>query len=115
MTTEQLSEAERAARVPGIEFVDGTDGTRRAKPIGTGLEVWQIVRYWLGVQRDAVYVLESYPWLQQSQLDAALQYYKSFPTEIDWHLRESARFDAWMMENGPILFTPDGPVRYQSK
>ena len=115
MATEQLSEAERAARVPGIEFVDGTDGTRRAKPVGTGLEVWQIVRYWLGVNRDAAYVLESFPWLSQRQLDTALQYYEFFPAEIDWHLAECDRAYDEGDKKGLVWYAPGVRASYERK
>ena len=91
MAIEHLTEAERAASVPGIEFVTGTDGTRRAKPVGSGLEVWQIVRYWLAVERSADVVLESFPYLERWRLDAALLYYTLYPAEIEWHLEECER------------------------
>lgn len=114
MAIEHLSEAERAASVPGIEFVTGTDGTRRAKPRGTGLEVWQLIRIWRACDENVDEVIAGWL-LERWQIDAALRYYALYPEEIDWHLEETERFNAWMLENCPVVFTPDGWVRYHVK
>lgn len=114
MATDQLSEAERAARVPGIEFVDGTDGTRRAKPTGTGLEVWQLMRIWWACDGDMALVVSGWE-LERWQIEAALAYYDLFTEEIDWHVAECERWGIWLEENSPVVFTKDGPIRYQRK
>ena len=47
-----LREAIRMRRVPGIHFVEGVGGSRRAAVAGTGLEVWEIVRTYKEVGED---------------------------------------------------------------
>jgi len=114
MTTEQLSEAERAARVPGIEFVDGTDGTRRAKPIGTGLEVWELMRIWWACEENMEEVTVGWT-LERSQVEAALSYYGLFTEEIDWHLAECERAYDEAEANGLTWNAPSSSEAHQRR
>lgn len=82
-----LREAIRMRRVPGIHFVEGIAGSRRAAVVGTGLEVWEIVRTYKGVDEDYGELRRSYPWLSEPQLRAALSYYELYPDEIEARLK----------------------------
>lgn len=82
MTTEAVTEEEKMRRVPGIIFVDGTR-ERVARIAGTGLEVFEIIQaYREGCRRDLRCLRESFHWLSEDQLQAALAYYRAFPEEI---------------------------------
>ena len=82
-----LREAIRMRRVPGIHFVEGVGGTRRAAVAGTGLEVWEVVRTYKEVVEDYGELTKSYPWLSEPQLRAALSYYELYPDEIEARLK----------------------------
>jgi uncharacterized protein (DUF433 family) len=81
-----LREAIRMRRVPGIHFVEGVAGSRRAAVVGTGLEVWEIVRTYKEVGEDYSELRNSYPWLSEPQLRAALSYYELYLDEIEARL-----------------------------
>jgi uncharacterized protein (DUF433 family) len=81
-----LREAVRMRRVPGIHFVEGVGGSRRAAVAGTGLEVWEVVRTYEEVGEDYGELRKSYPWLSEPQLRAALSYYELYPDEIEARL-----------------------------
>jgi uncharacterized protein (DUF433 family) len=82
-----LREAIRMRRVPGIHFVEGVAGSRRAAVVGTGLEVWEIVRTYKEVGEDYGELRRSYPWLSEPQLRAALSYHELYPDEIEARLK----------------------------
>ncbi|MGH9379064.1 MAG: DUF433 domain-containing protein [Thermoanaerobaculia bacterium] len=65
---------------------------RRAVLAGTGLDVWEVVATWRDVGESSDALRESYPWLTEPQLRAALAYYQLYPQEIDERLR---REDDW--------------------
>ncbi|HXM71287.1 MAG TPA: hypothetical protein VN970_09135, partial [Thermoanaerobaculia bacterium] len=71
LATELLEEALRMRRVPGVVFVDGPAG-RRAAVAGTGLDIWEIVATWQAAAEDFVKLRQSYGWLTEPQLRAAL-------------------------------------------
>jgi len=83
-----IREAVRMRRVPGIVFMDGTGGRRRAVLAGTGLEVWEIVATHKSLDEDYERLKASYEWLSEPQLRAALVYYELYPDEIDARLEE---------------------------
>ena len=91
MTTELLEEAIRMRRIPGIAFVDGPAG-RRAVVGGTGLDVWEVISTWKTTDGSYESLRESYPWLTDAQLRAALAYYEVYPKEIDARLEREARW-----------------------
>ena len=91
ITNELLEEGMRMRRVPGIAFVDGPAG-RRAVVAGTGLDVWEVIATWRAAGRDDEMVRQSYPWLTEPQVRAALAYYELFPTEIDARLKREAQW-----------------------
>jgi uncharacterized protein (DUF433 family) len=91
MTAELLEEAIRMRRIPGIAFVDGATG-RRAIVGGTGLDVWEVISTWRAADGSYESLRESYPWLTDVQLRAALAYYEVYPKEIDARLEREARW-----------------------
>lgn len=89
-----LDEAIRTSRAPGIVFVDARDGRRAAVPF-TGLEVWEIIRFWNARGRDWEAFRGEFEELTEQQLRAALNYYALYPTEIDERL---ALEESWTPE-----------------
>ncbi len=75
--------------VPGIEYVDGSAG-RRARVKGSGPDVVNVIRTYRKVSGDEHRLAEAYHWLTPQQLQAALQFYRLFPAEIDEWLAEEA-------------------------
>jgi uncharacterized protein (DUF433 family) len=84
-----MEEAVRAARIPGIVFVQRREG-RRAAVAFSGLEVWEIVATWKEVGEDWGTLVEAYPELSQGQLRAALGYYQVYPDEVNDRLDREA-------------------------
>ena len=80
-----LEEAVRAARIPGIVFVQRRDG-RRAAVAFSGLEVWEIIATWKEGGESGLVLVDAYPELSESQLRAAIAYYRTYPEEIDGRL-----------------------------
>jgi len=76
-------------RVPGIVFADGPTG-RRARIAGTGIDVFEVVGPYreMGQSWDAL--CETFHWLTEAQLRAALAYADAFPEEIDARLARQA-------------------------
>jgi uncharacterized protein (DUF433 family) len=65
--------------------MDGPAG-RRAVIAGTGLDVWEIIDTWRAEGGDFESLKANFPWLEDSQLRAALGYYELYPSEIDERL-----------------------------
>lgn len=80
-------ETERMARVPGIEFADGTEG-RVPRVAGTGIEVFEIVKTCKAACGDMSLLARAYSWLTPPQIEAALAYWRAFPAEIDRRVAE---------------------------
>lgn len=59
---------------------------------GTGLDVWEIVATWRASAKDFDQLRQSYAWLTEPQLRAALAYYELYPEEIDARLRREAEW-----------------------
>lgn len=91
VATQLLREAVRMRRVPGIHFLAGLD-SRRAAITGTGLEVWEVVATYKSLGEDRAALRESYQWLDDRQLSAALFYYELYPEEIDARLSLEERW-----------------------
>jgi uncharacterized protein (DUF433 family) len=88
LAAEMLSEAARMRRCPGILFADGPAG-RRARIEGTGIEVWEVISSYLALDRDDRRLQETYHWLSDRQILAALGYYRSYPEEIEELVRRN--------------------------
>ena len=101
---ELLAEAAKMRRCPGIGFADGPAG-RRARILGTGLDVWELIATNKSLGENPARLRKAYPWLSQAQLRAALGYYTAYPEEID---RRIALNDRWTAErlraHHPALF-----------
>ncbi len=100
-------EALRMRRFPGIGFM-GPESDRRAYLLGTGLEVWEIV----GLYRDygeegRELMLEAHP-IDERQLQLVLAYYREYPGEIDWHVRENDRSPEEWHRMYPGVIPPPG-------
>jgi len=90
MVAKQLGEAEKMALIPGIDFVDEPAG-RRARIVGTGLGVWEIIKAYHEFDNDRDVLIYGMDWLTPEQIDVALRYYAAFPDEIDdWVKRDWA-------------------------
>ena len=90
--SERLEETRRMEIVPGIRFMDGVS-ERVPVMIGTGIEVWEIVGPYKGLDGDLEELYDAFDWLSKEQIDAALAYYRLFPTEVDERLAEEAWLD----------------------
>ena len=77
-----LEEAVKLRRCPGITFADGPAG-RRARIAGTGIEVWELIATFKGLEEDYEKLKEAYHWLSEQQIRAALSFYALYPKEID--------------------------------
>lgn len=82
IANELLEEAVRMQRCPGIIFTEGTSG-RRARIAGTGIEVWEVISTYKGVNKDFDRLSKAYHWLTEQQLRSALGYYRVYSKEID--------------------------------
>jgi hypothetical protein len=86
-----LEEGMRIEAHPLIRFVDGAYG-RSATLVGTDFDVWQIIWHATGVDgapagmQDIVGTTE----LNETQIQAALDYHKAFSAEIDGQLELAA-------------------------
>lgn len=103
VANEMLEEAVKMRRCPGIIFADGPSG-RRARIAGTGLEVWEVISTYNNVDRGWSRLRESYDWLDEIQLRAALAYYAAYTDEIDRRIQLD---ETWtkerLAEEHPIL------------
>lgn len=89
-----LAEAVRMKRCPGIVFAVGPAG-RRARIAGTGLDIWEVIATYIGVDNDFNRLSETYHWLSEPQLRAALGYFKLYREEIERQIRQN---EAWTHE-----------------
>lgn len=91
IVNELLTEAVKMRRCPGIVFAAGPSG-RRARLVGSGLDVWEVIATYQGVGRDLQRLRQAYHWLTEPQLRAALGYYAAYPEEIERHIAHNARW-----------------------
>ena len=85
---------------PGIAF-RGTDWERRPWVIGTGLDVWEIVRAYQDFGSVERMVAETD--LTERQVRLALAYYERFQDEIDAAIAEDRRSLADLHERYPTI------------
>lgn len=78
-------------RCPGIMFAEGPGG-RRARLVGTGLDVWEVVAVFRSLQSNFDRLRQAYHWLSESQLRAALAFYEAYPEEIDRRMAINERW-----------------------
>lgn len=87
-----VDEGLRAQEHPGIVFRDGPTGRRAALVVGP--DVWEVVaalRYTSARGDAAVSVAAEDMGLSTAQVKSALDYYGSFPDEIDEQVAENER------------------------
>jgi uncharacterized protein (DUF433 family) len=77
-----LIEAVKMRRCPGVTFVDGPTG-RRARIAGTGIDVWELIATFKGLDERYEELRETYHWLNEQQMRSALSYYALYSEEID--------------------------------
>ena len=77
-----LVEALKMRRCPGIIFADGRTG-RRARIVGTGIDVWEFIAQFRALGEDYEKLKESYHWLSEQQLRSGLAYYALYPEDIN--------------------------------
>jgi uncharacterized protein (DUF433 family) len=89
-----LTEAIKMRRCPGIVFANGVSG-RRARIAGTGLEVWEIIATYEGVNENFKRLQRAYHWLTGQQVRAAIGYYTTYPEEINRQIKLN---ESWSKE-----------------
>jgi uncharacterized protein (DUF433 family) len=77
-----LIEAVKMRRCPGVSFADGPTG-RCAKIAGTGIDIWEFIATFKGLDENYKKLKEAYHWLSDQQIRSALSYYALYPDEID--------------------------------
>ena len=98
-----LEEAIRSHRCPGIVFSDGASG-RRARIAGTGIEVWEVVAAYKSVGKSMKRLQQTYPWMTEQQIKAAIGYYASYGAEIDKLIDENENWTAErILQQHPFL------------
>ncbi|MBI4493817.1 MAG: DUF433 domain-containing protein [Chloroflexi bacterium] len=91
VANEMLAEAVKMRRIPGIVFADGPAG-RRARVAGTGIDVFELITTYRAEHEDWEQLKETYHWLSEQQLRAALAYAAAYPGEIEERLRQEERW-----------------------
>lgn len=76
-----LLEAVKMRKCPGIVFTDGPAG-RRARIAGTGIDVWEMIAAFRGMNEDYQQLKTAYHWLSDAQIRSALSYFALYPEEI---------------------------------
>jgi len=89
-----LAEAIKMRRCPGIVFADGVSG-RKARIAGTGLEVWEIIATYKGVNENFTRLQRAYHWLTEQQVRATIGYYTTYPEEINRQIKLN---ESWSKE-----------------
>lgn len=97
-----VDEGLRLRRHPGVEFRDTAFG-RRPYVVGSRLGVWDVVLIWKAHQEDRGATLRYLDHFTEWQLEAALGYYKEFPTEVEGYIRESRLTPKEMLARFPFL------------
>jgi uncharacterized protein (DUF433 family) len=82
LIAELVTEAMKMREVPGIVFADGPVG-RRARVEGTGIEVFEVIQAYLACDLDREDLRRAFHWLDEQQFNAALEYYKLFPNDVE--------------------------------
>ena len=103
VANELIEEALKARQCPGIIFSEGITG-RRARIEGTGIDVWEIIRDFHGMNDNLNDLKEAYHWLTERQIRAALAYYKLYSQEIDERIQRNESINQTSIaERAPYL------------
>jgi hypothetical protein len=87
-----VEEYVRSARFPGIVFITGGSGQRKARLMG-GTDVWSVIFIARCYDMDVAKTAEHLE-LPGRDVELALAYYRAYPEEIDQRLREMEEADA---------------------
>ena len=91
-------------RCPGATFADGPTG-RRAKIAGTGIDIWEFVATFKGLDENYKKLKEAYHWLGDQQIRSALSYYALYPDEIDAKITHNENItQEKIIKRFPLLF-----------
>ena len=102
-----LIEAVKLRRCPGITFADGLTG-RRARIAGTGIEVWELISTFKGLEEDYKKLQNAYHWLSEQQIRAALSYYALYTKEIDKRISANEEMtEDRVLKRFPFLSKPE--------
>jgi len=102
-----LTEAVKLRRCPGITFADGPTG-RRARIAGTGIEVWELISTFKGLEEDYKKLKNAYHWLSEQQIRAALSYYALYTKEIDERISANEEMtEDRVLKRFPFLSKPE--------
>jgi len=102
-----LIEAVKLRRCPGITFADGPTG-RRARIAGTGIEVWELISTFKGLEEDYKKLQNAYHWLSEQQIRAALSYYALYTKEIDKRISANEEMtEDRVLKRFPFLSKPE--------
>jgi uncharacterized protein (DUF433 family) len=86
MTTPPMPRPLPVTLVPGITY---SPLARRARVLGTGLEVWEIINGYRSVGYDFDRLRRAFDWLTEEQLRAALRFWELNPDFIAAELAEN--------------------------
>ena len=103
-----LVEAVKMRRCPGIIFADGPTG-RRARIAGTGIDVWELIAAFKGLDENYDKLKKAYHWLSDQQIRAALSYYALYPDDIEEKIARNENITAQqIVKRFPFLSKPAG-------
>jgi uncharacterized protein (DUF433 family) len=103
-----ILEAVKMRRCPGIIFADGPTG-RRARIAGTGIDIWEFIATFKGLDENYEKLKETYHWLSDQQIRSALSYYALYPDDIDERItRNEDITQAQIIKRFPFLSKPAG-------
>lgn len=91
VTNELLEEAIKAHRSPGIIYSEGVSG-KRARIAGTGIDVWEVIAVYKSAGHTLKRLRQSYHWLTEQQIKAAIGYYSLYREEIDALISENEQW-----------------------
>ena len=101
-----LLEAVKMRRCPGIIFTDGSTG-RRASIAGTGIDVWEFVAAFKGMNEDYEQLKAAYHWLRDAQIRSALSYFALYPEEIEKIIDQNESIaESQVLKRFPFLTKP---------
>ena len=103
-----LVEAVKMRRCPGIIFADGPTG-RRARIAGTGIDVWELMATFKGLDENYDKLKKAYHWLGDPQIRAALSYYALYPDDIEEKIARNENItQQQVLKRFPFLSNPAG-------
>ena len=103
-----LVEALKMRRCPGIIFADGPTG-RRARIAGTGIDVWELIATFKGLDENYDKLKKAYHWLSDQQIRAALSYYTLYPDDIEEKIARNENItEQQVLKRFPFLSKPAG-------